>query len=720
MRMNRLVLSAFVIATCVAPAASVVRNAFADDDEGEDSNEPAAVNAGEVMTAADLPKRRRRVLEALTKNDRILINVTSREMPASPDVLNLGRRTVPALARCVSDNVDNELRGSCANLLGRLGDKAALPALHSALEAWDSSVRRSAIDALRKIPDRSSFLPLSKILEREDEEAGNIAAALDALGVLSDKRAVPLFEKRLHDSADVSVRTAAFRGLWKTRHIMARGNVISFLKYALNSDVPELMLAATFSASEVRASELVDPLVRIMKKSPDPRTKNRAVYALGKIGDRSATAALVKHLPKVRESRMLNNIAFALERLDSKAFFQAAEGLITHQQAQIRFNTAFVLGDVRRPEGLPLLKGALADQNDGVKLNAVSAIGKLDAPDGAALLERYIDDPNASLQRAAIYALYALSGMKRTDLVWSKIYERNRDKPAGAELKLEAAIALGRANDPRVLGDLVMCVEQQSCAVAQVEAALRASKSPEVPGRMLVTWVKDRPDVSDLVASLRPAGATTVALGEAQAELARHDVSRTISALDLAGDLGDHNALSVLRPLLSHENARLRAHAAVALARWGEASADAVILSDLENAPHDQLPHAVRLLSRVNEPAARARLVPEIRKRIGSTDRDLGVALAAVELAWEPEAGVFSLLNALASPERRERDLAEMYFRRSREPKTTELLRRALARETRTPVRDQLRRILDIRAAAEAAGPSAPGVAARRFRKFNR
>ena len=125
MRMNRLVLSAFVIATCVAPAASVVRTAFADDDEGEDSNEPAAVNAGEVMTAADLPKRRRRVLEALTKNDRILINVTSREMPASPDVLNLGRRTVPALARCVSDNVDNELRGSCANLLGRLGDKAA-------------------------------------------------------------------------------------------------------------------------------------------------------------------------------------------------------------------------------------------------------------------------------------------------------------------------------------------------------------------------------------------------------------------------------------------------------------------------------------------------------------------------------------------------------------------------------------------------------------------
>ena len=702
MKMNRFALSAFVIVALLAPAALVVKNAFADDDEGEEGTEPAAVNVGEVMTSADLPKKRRAVLEGLAKNDKILINVTAREMPASPDILNLGRRTVPALARCLADYVDNQLRASCANLLGRLGDKAALPALHSALEAWDAQVRRAAIDALRKVPDRSSFLPLSKILEREDEESGNIAAALDAIGVLSDKRGVPVLERYLHDKKDVGVRAAALRGLWKTRHIMSRASVVSFLKYALSSDAPELILAATFSASEVRSPELVDALVTIMKKSPDARTKNRAVYALGKIGDRSATAALVKHLPKVRESRMLNNIAFALERLDSKAFFLAAAGLITHQQAQIRFNTAFVLGDVRRPEGLPLLKGALSDQNDGVKLNAVSAIGKLDTQDGVALLEHYVDDPNVSLQKAAVYALYALSGMKRTDLVFAKLYDVHKDKPAFAPTRLEAAIALGRAHDPRVTTDLIACLELGTCAEEDVEGALRASNLPEIPGRVLVTWVKDRHDVTDLVAALKPQGASTVALGKAKAGLARRDLPGTINALDLGGDLGDQGALSVLRPLLSHENARLRAHASVALARWGDAAADAVILDDLENAPHDQLPHAVRLLSRVTEPAARSRLLPEFVKRVAHRDRDLGIAIAAVQLAWDPAAGVFSLLNALASTERRERDLAEMYLRRSDRPETTELLRRALARESRTPVRDQLRRILDLRAVTEA------------------
>ncbi len=709
MKMSRFAMRAFMIAACLTPTAFVVKSAFADDDESGDESESAATQ-GEAMTSADLPKKRRAVLEGLIKNDKILINVTAREMPASPDILNLGRRTVPALARCVADNVDNQLRASCANLLGRLGDKAALPALHSALEAWDAHVRRAAIDALRKVPDRSSFLPLSKILEREDEEGGNIAAALDALGVLSDKRAVPLLEKHLRDDKDPYVRSAAFRGLWKTRHIMARSNVIAFLKLALNSDSPDLMLAATFSASEVRAPELVDPLVRIMKKSPDARTKNRAVYALGKIGDRSATAALVKHLPKVRESRMLNNIAFALERLDSKAFFQAAEGLITHQQAQIRFNTAFVLGDVRRPEGLPLLKGALSDQNDGVKLNAVSAIGKLDTQDGVALLEHYVDDSNAGLQQAAIYALYALSAMKRTDLVFKKIYDAHKDKPEFASARLDAAVALGRAHDPRVTTDLMTCLELRTCSAWQVDGALRASNLPEIPGRVLVTWVKDRPEVTDLVGALKPQGASTVALGKAKAGLALRDLPGTINALDLAGDLGDQSALDVLRPLLGHENARLRAHASVALARWGDTSADAVILRDLENAPHDQLPHAVRLLSRVNETAARTRLLPELVKRIAQSDRDLSVAAAAVQLAWDPDAGVFSLLNALGSTERRERDLAEMYLRRSTHPKTTELLRRALSRETRTPVRDQLRRILDLRAAAETSSHTATGM----------
>ena len=79
------------------------------------------------------------------------------------------------------------------------------------------------------------------------------------------------------------------------------------------------------------------------------------------------------------------------------------------------------------------------------------------------------------------------------------------------------------------------------------------------------------------------------------------------------------------------------------------------------------------------------------------TDRSKAVAAAAVRLAWEPEAAIFALLDSLAAPGRQERDLAERYLLKSKQKVVTALLRRALAREGRDAVRDQLRRILTLR-----------------------
>src|SRR4051794_36472626 len=109
------------------PSAAVVRTAMADDDEDD------APQGGEVLSSDQLSKKRRAVLLAIPNDEAVLINVKGRDMPASPDVLNLGKRGTKALARCVSDNVDDRLRAMCAELLGRLGDRAAIPALQGAL-----------------------------------------------------------------------------------------------------------------------------------------------------------------------------------------------------------------------------------------------------------------------------------------------------------------------------------------------------------------------------------------------------------------------------------------------------------------------------------------------------------------------------------------------------------------------------------------------------------
>ncbi len=674
---------------CLIPSLCVLRTALAaEDDDEEDSPQ-----AGEALSSDELSKKRQAVLHAMPTEETILINVARRDMPASPDILNLGRKGTAALARCVSDNVDDGVRAMCARILGRLGDRRGLVALAGALEAWAPDVRLAAIEALKRMPDPASVVPLTKILNREDEEENNRGAALEALGAMSDPRAVVILREALRNPPEslASLRNSAFKGLWKSRHLAPRAKLLSDVAYALASGDAALILAATFAASEMRAPELEPALIKLMKHA-DTRIRNRAVYALGKIGDKAAANALLAQVPHVRESRMLNNIAFALERLDPAAFYVTARDLVMHKQAQIRMNTAFVIGDVHRPEGLPLLRGALDDKNDTVKLSAVTAIGKLDAKDAAAVLEKYVDDPNFTLKRAAIYAIYALSGNTRTDLVYDKLYMAT--KPP---VSTEAAIALGRGGDPRVVGELLTCLELKRCAVADVDGFLRSSKSSQVPGRTLLAWTRGRTDLTDLVAALRPEGAKALARSEIQASLAHRNILRSESAIDLSGDLSDAESAEVLRPLLTHENARMRIHASIALSRVGVIEGDGVLFQAMDNLPQEQLPSLVRLLSRVAEPAARARLTPELLKREGGSDVPVALAAAGVRLAWDPEQAIFRMLGALGAPTRAERDLAEKYMVRNPKPIVTELVRRALAREQRPAVSDQLRRILDLR-----------------------
>ncbi|HEY4118600.1 MAG TPA: HEAT repeat domain-containing protein, partial [Byssovorax sp.] len=616
------------------------------------------------------------------------------------------KKGAKAVARCVSDNVDDGARVMCAELLGRIGDRAGLPALQGALEAWNPAVRGAAVRALASIPDPSSVEPLKKIVAREDEDDANRALALVTLGWLSDTTAMKavrdvfLEKPPKHGEDDENpkkglLRTVAFKALWKSRHLMARGTLIGDVKSALESNDADLQLAATFAASELRASELREPLIHLMTNS-DARVRNRAVYAVGKIGDKAAASALVAFVPKVRESRMLNNIAFALERLDPPAFFATARELSTNSQAQIRMNTAFVLGDVKRPEGLPMLKAALEDKNVMVRTSAVRALGQIDDRGSAALLERFVDDPNPSLGRAAVYALYALSGMKRGDLVRRKLYDDG--KPAD---KLEAALLLAKGGDPRVADDILVCLEARTCGGKDVDAYLRATRPPEAPGRTLLAWARGRTDLTDLVAALKPAAGGALAVSDVQASVAQGSFSRARTALDLAGELGDAQAVAILKPLLGHENARLRMHAAIALARKGDADAARVLFADLDNVSHERLPEIARALGRISEPAARTTLGAELAKREQGADTPLAMAAAAARFTWDPEAGFFRMLDGLAAKTRLERDLAEHYVRRDARPVVTSLLRRALAREKREDVKGTLRRLLDVRDARD-------------------
>ena len=663
------------------PALGVAVQAAADDELP-----PEAAAAEESPWEA-----RRRVLSAMPRDASVLINVTDREMPASPDILNMGKRGTLALARCLADNVDGGIRRTCAVLLGRMGDARALPALRAALEDWEPEVRAQAILALGRIPDAGSLDPLLQLFRRKDEEPMNRALILSALGALSQAKAVTVLRQELRKKpaeGEADLRATAFHALWMSRHLMARPTLEVEVAAALGSGERALQLAAIEAAAELRAGRLVAPLTPLLEH-PDAEIRNKAVYALGLIGDKVATRALLARLPNVRESRMLNNIAFALERLDPGAFFTSIRQVIEHKQAAIRLNAAFVLGDVKRPEGLPMLEKALADPSDFVRTSAIVALGKLGTAEAQKPLERFVDDPNLSIRQEAIYALHALSGGKRADLIHEKLFQTR-----SAAVRRRAAIELGKVGDARARDYLLGCMEQRYCEASEVAPYLRADRAAAVSGRVLLAWARGQEELTDLVAELRPQGTLAIATSSVDAALARGDRHEAKHAVDLVGDLGEPSVRGRFAGRLDERDAWLRVHVAVALSRLGDREAEAMLLADMDNFAAGWLPGFVAAMRRIQEPAVHARFAPELARRAKGQDVDVALAAAAVQLGWDPEGAIFRLLEGLGAPSAHERELAAGYLRRDRGQKVTWLLRRALAREKRDDVRDRLRELL--------------------------
>ncbi len=120
-------------------------------------------------------------------------------------------------------------------------------------------------------------------------------------------------------------------------------------------------------------------------------------------------------------------------------------------------------------------------------------------------------------------------------------------------------------------------------------------------------------------------------------------------------------------------------------------------MQELDNAPAAWLPRIVRLLARVREPAVRQTFRSPLETRAKSKNADVAMAAAAVLLAWDPDPGFFRFLDALASKSPERQELARRYLLRAREKKVTWVMRRALARETRPYVKDELRVLLDDR-----------------------
>jgi len=668
------------------------------------SYQALTIQPTEASSGSLRQQKRRRILAKIPTDASVLINITRADMPATPDILDLGKRSTKALERCLSDNVDESNRSLCAMVLAALGDRRALPTLQTALDDWEPPVRYWVVAALGAMPDSSSVKPLIKLYRRKDEKAYIRTAVLRALGTISDQHVVRFLRKELvrkPKDKDSDARPELFDALWSNRHLVARNTLIADTRKALASDNNSLALSATLAAAELRAPRLAGALIPLMEHQW-AEVRNKAVYALGRIGDKKATKALLARLPKVRDARMLNNIAFALERLDKKSFYQSIKQVIEHKQAVIRLNAAFVLGDVKHPEGLPMLQKALQDASDYVRTSAIVAVGKLGTTNQAqraqaiGALEPLTKHANLSVREEAVYAIHKLTKGGRADLVHKLLFAKLNDRKQRTARE-RAAITLGKTGDMRVRRYLLDCLLKHGCSLDDVKAFFTKNATASDKGRLLLSWSRGELWLDELVAQVKPAGTLPLARSVLEDAWARPRASNTRSALLLLGGVGDASLTALLTRRANTKKTWPRLHARVALTRLGDGAAANKLIAEVGNLPSSYLPHFAHVVRDIKEPKIRSQLDSKLEALQKSPDAQIALAVAAIRLRWFPDKAIYRFIDGLASPQALERDIAEAYLNWNKGKRVTWLLRRALAREGRVATRNRLRAILDRR-----------------------
>ncbi len=281
------------------------------------------------------------------------------------------RRAIPDLISALNDS-DVNVRYHAIEALGKLRASEAAELLTNIAEQRDFFLSYAALDALGQIGDASITPRIVPLLE--DDLLSEAAA--DLLGKLGDEFTVEPLANLLNSSTlPPAVITRALASLYdryqerydegqhiadlSRRFINSHGiqSLIAFLKGQPREDLRSLALvmgwlegaavdqALTHLLGNAEARrEVVEALVRhgegvtelLVQQldSDDLETRTAAIIALGKIGDKRATSALIKILRD--DERLIIPATDSLAKIGDASAFEAVIELIGSESAAVR------------------------------------------------------------------------------------------------------------------------------------------------------------------------------------------------------------------------------------------------------------------------------------------------------------------------------------------------------------------------------------------------
>ena len=293
-----------------------------------------------------------------------------------------GKAAIPALLEGLK-NKDANIRKNAAFALGEIGPEAesAISELSRVLKKDpDREVRKNAAFALGEIGSPSIGILIKCLGDRDSRVRRNVAAALVRIGY----PAVSCLINLLHDNRPVIRKNAA--GILGRIGPRAKDAVPTLEKFLNDSDKSFCWTVkqALKKIKHVTVEGLIDCL-----NDKNTITRSKAAIALGKMGDKAASA-----IPELivclndQSATVRKNAAFALTKIGEPALPALMEALKSDHY-KIRKNAAFSLGEMGNiaEKALPDLAKLLNDKSSSVRWCADAALKKIKGKPAPAIRE---------------------------------------------------------------------------------------------------------------------------------------------------------------------------------------------------------------------------------------------------------------------------------------------------------------------------------------------
>ena len=445
---------------------------------------------------------------------------------------------VDALAEIAASR-DFFLSFAALDALAKIGDPRVLPAIVQLLD--DELLHEPAIGLLGQLGDETVVAPLTALLNTPAAPTAQIA---NAFATLSERYEQQYGEGRyIADLANSEISATGVQNLLDSLEAPGQENLraIALVLGWLKRSGVDRALTRLLGRVDLR-DEIIDALVRngsanseiliSQLTSEDLEVRRSAVVALGRIGDTSATSALVNTLD---EESLAIDAANALAQIGDPEAVDGLLNLIGSDDASIRQAAVSALNSVIQPAMSVRIIPLLHDSDPNIRESAVKIAGYFGYPDAAGALVELSGDPNERVRCAAIEHLPYVED----DRVFAVLVNAIKDETPN--VRAAAARALGTLDAPEVVRPLIEGLSDEDVWVRYFSARALGRRRSE-----------------DSVAALKQV-------------IEREEFNHVrIAALDSLGQIGGDRVAGIVSGLVKDDDPNVAHAAQVAFGKSGQ------------------------------------------------------------------------------------------------------------------------------------------------------